>query len=137
MERRDRNEFGGGIVAFARSDIPFWRHKDLEMAQTESVLLEVIINDSKWAILCVHRPPSQSNETFSHDMFKCLDKCSTLLDKHLLLGDLNYDILLATKSKTLTDIMELFDHNSLIKEATCFKKDCLPTLNDVILTNQG
>ena len=31
--------------------------------------------------------------------------------------------------------MELFDYKSLIKEATCFKKDCLPTLNDVILTN--
>ena len=56
-------------------------------------------------------------------------------DNHLLLGDLNYDMLSATKSKTLTDIMELFDYKNLIKEATCFKKDCIPTLNDVILTN--
>ena len=31
--------------------------------------------------------------------------------------------------------MELFDYKNLIKEAKCFKKDCLPTLNDVILTN--
>ena len=76
LERRDRNEFDGGIVAFVRSDIPIRRRKDLEMAQTESVLLEVKFNDSKWAILCVYRPPSQSNETFSHDMFQCLDKCS-------------------------------------------------------------
>ena len=58
---RDRNEFDGGIVAFVRSDIPIRRRKDLEMAQTESVLLEVKFNDSKWAILCVYRPPSQSN----------------------------------------------------------------------------
>ena len=92
LEQRDRNEFGGGIVAFVRSDISIRRRKELEMAQTESVLLEVKINDSKWAILCVYRPPSQSNETFSHDMFQCLDKCSTFFDNHLLLGDLNNDI---------------------------------------------
>ena len=44
-------------------------------------------------------------------------------------------MLSATKSKTLTDIMELFDYKNLIKEATCFKKDCLPTMNNAFLTN--
>ena len=67
--------------------------------------------------------------------FKSLDKCSTLYDNHLLFGDLNYDLLSESKSKPLTDIMELFDYKNLIKGATCFKKDCVPTLNDVILTN--
>ena len=47
LERRDHNEFCGGIVAFVRSDIPIRRRKDLNMAQTESVL-EVKINDSKF-----------------------------------------------------------------------------------------
>ena len=64
LERRDRNEFGGNIVAFVRYDIPIHRRKDLEMAQTESALLEIKIKDSKWAIYVVYRPPSQSNETF-------------------------------------------------------------------------
>ena len=49
-----------------------------------------------------------------------------------MLGDLNYDMLSDTKSKPLTDIMELFDYKNLIKKATCFKKDCLPPLNDGI-----
>ena len=48
-------------------------------------------------------------------MFQCLDKCSTLFDNHLLLGGQNYDMI--SKSKTLTDIMELFDYKNLIKEA--------------------
>ena len=64
LERRDRNEFGGGIAAFVRSYIPIRRRKDLEMAQTESVLLEIKNIDSEWAVLCVHRPPFQYNETF-------------------------------------------------------------------------
>ena len=29
--------------------------------------------------------------------------------------------------------MELFDYKNLTKEATCFKKDCIRTLIDVIL----
>ena len=47
LEQRGHNEFGGDIVAFVRSDIPIQRRKDLKMAQTESVLLEVKINYSK------------------------------------------------------------------------------------------
>ena len=70
-------------------------------------------------------------------MFKCLDKCTTLFDNllHVLLGYLNYDMLSNTKSKHLADILELFDYKKLIKAAICFKKGCLPTLNDVIMTN--
>ena len=46
--------------------------------------------------------------------------------------NLNYDVICFQQ---LNGIMELFDYKNLIKEATCFKKDCLPNLNDVILTN--
>ena len=68
-------------------------------------------------------------------MFKYLAKCTTLFDNHLLLGYLNYDMLSNTKLKPLADIMQLFDYKNLIKQATCFKKDCLPTLNGVIMIN--
>ena len=55
-------------------------------------------------------------------MFKSLDKCSTLYDQHILFGDLNYDLLSEAKFKTLTDLMELFDYENLIKDAPCFKR---------------
>ena len=125
LERRDRNEFGGGVAAFVRTDIPARRRKDLEMQQTESIYYEVNINEIKWAVLCIYRPPSQSNDIFSQELLKCLDKCSTLYDNHILFGDMNYDMLSVNKSKPLIEIMELFD----------YKKGCTPTLNDVILTN--
>lgn len=72
---------------------------------------------------------------FSQELFKCLDKCSFFYENHLPIEDLIYDMLSESKYKTLTDLMELFDYRNLIKDATCFKKDCSPTLNDVILTN--
>jgi hypothetical protein len=46
----------------------------------------------------------------------------------IVIGDLNYDLLCTEKSQTLDDI---------IKEPTCFKKDCNPSLVDVILTNKS
>ena len=78
------------------------------MQQTESIAYEVTINDNKWVFMCVYRPPLKSNETFSQELFRCLDKCTTIYDNHLLLGDLNSDLLSETKSKPLTEIMELF-----------------------------
>ena len=75
------------------------------------------------------------NEIFSQKLFICLDKYSIFCDK-LLIRDINYDMLSKSKFKTMTDLLELFDYKKLIKDATCFKKDCSPTLTDArIFTN--
>jgi hypothetical protein len=41
------------------------------------------------------------------------------------------------KSQTLDDSCDLFDLTNIIKEPTCFKKDCNPSLVDVILANKS
>jgi hypothetical protein len=51
------------------------------------------------------------------------------------MGDLNYDLLCKNKGKTLFDLMELFDLCNLIKEPTCFMKNCKNSLLDVISGN--
>ena len=40
------------------------------------------------------------------------------------------------KSKALTDICDIFDFKNLVKSATCFTKNCTPSLVDVFLTNK-
>ena len=40
------------------------------------------------------------------------------------------------KSQPLNDICDIFDLDQLVKELTCFKKDCVPSLVDVVLTNK-
>ena len=50
-----------------------------------------------------------------------------MYDNHILLGDLNYDLLSETKSKPLTQIMELFDLKNLIIGATSCKTFLLST----------
>ena len=41
-----------------------------------------------------------------------------------------------SKSKTLIDICDIFDLTNMVKSATCFMKNCNPSLVDVILTNK-
>ena len=109
MERKDRNIHGGGIVSYIRSDIPSRRRADLEMNNLESIVYEVILNKTKWCIICIYRPPSMSNNDFSQNFIKCIDRCMTFYDNYIVIGDLNYDLLCENKGKTLFDLMELFD----------------------------
>jgi hypothetical protein len=51
------------------------------------------------------------------------------------MGDLIYDLLCKNKGTPLFDLMELFDLCNLIKEPTCFMKNCKNSPLDVILTN--
>ena len=55
----------------------------------------------------------------------------------MALGDFNCDLLSPIKCKILTGIMEIFDLKNLVKTATCFMKNCKPSLLDVILTNSS
>ena len=54
----------------------------------------------------------------------------------MVTGDLNYDCLEPSKSKTLIDICDIFDLTNMVKSAKCFIKNCIPSLVDVILTNK-
>ncbi|KAL4227059.1 hypothetical protein ACF0H5_015033 [Mactra antiquata] len=135
LERRDRNSFGGGIAAFIRADIPARRRKDLEIVDTETLCFEIILNKTKWLICFVYRPPSMPHLDFFNSMIPCVDKILTQYDNFMLLGDLNFDLLCNQKGKPLSDFIELFHFSNLIKSATCFVKNCTPSLLDCILTN--
>lgn len=135
--RNDRTASGGGLIAYVCSNLPARRRVDLEFQQpVESIVLDVIINYRKWAIIGMYRPPSMENKLFSDLFTKGLDKISTHFDNIMVAGDLNYDHLSPTKCRTLTDLCEIFDLSNLIKSATCFMKHCTPSLVDVILTNK-
>ena len=76
-----------------------------------------------------------ANNEFSQNFTNLLDKCMTYYDNYMVIEDLNYDLLCENKGKTLSELMELFDLTNLVKQATCFMKNCKESLLDVILTN--
>ena len=76
------------------------------------------------------------SKLFSDIFTKRIDKISTHYDNIMATGDLNYDCLDNSRSKSLSAICDFFDFTNLVKSATCFMKHCTPSMVDVILTNK-
>ncbi|XP_069140974.1 uncharacterized protein [Argopecten irradians] len=133
--RRDRNAHGGGLMAYVRADLPSRRRNDLELRDVESIVIECSIQKRKWAFIGTYKPPSMHDNDFMNDAVLSIDRVSTKYDNFMILGDLNFDCLNENKGKTLSDFCDMFDLTNKITEATCFMKDCIPSLVDVILTN--
>ena len=136
--RKDRFAHGGGILAYVRADLPSRRRPDLETATVESIVIETTVCDRKWAILCCYRSPLLSDNVFTSDFTVFMDKLHVHFDNIIVIGDLNYDLSVPTKSKALKSVCDVFDLSSLVKQAT---KTAPPSLIyiyyiDVILTNR-
>ena len=92
------------------------RRPELELnSPIETIVLDVVINNRKWALVGAYRPPSMDNTLFTDLFTKGMDLISTKFDNILILGDLNYDLLDRTKGTTLHDMCDIFDLKNLIK----------------------
>ena len=57
-------------------------------------------------------------------------------DNIIVMGDLNFDILNDKKCQALKDLCDVLDFWQLVLKPTCFMKNGIPLLVDVVLTNQ-
>ena len=136
LHRRDRTFNGGGILSIISSDIPSSRKVNLESEHLENISYEVHVNDKKWLLMGIYKPPSITDNTFSEHFVKIMDKITVKYENYIVFSDLNFDMLNVKKCKPLVDMCDIFDLDQLVKKPTCFKKDCTPSLVDVILTNE-
>jgi exonuclease III len=131
----DRNQYDGGLVTYARSDLACDRRMNLEYQTIESICIEININNRKWLISGLYRPPSLSDSEFTKDYSKTFDKTTTKYENLLILGDLNY-MLVNEKCTALKEVCDIFDLTNMVIDPTYFTKDASASLNDVILTNK-
>jgi hypothetical protein len=96
----------------------------------ENISCEIHINNTKWLIMGIYKPPSVNDADFSENFSKNIDQIIVKYENYIVFGDINFDILNENKCQPLNDICNIF------KEPTCFKKDCVPSLVDVVLTNK-
>ena len=55
--RRDRNEFGGGLMQYVRKGVVCSRVPLFEVASLELICSELTVNKKKWIIYSIYRPP--------------------------------------------------------------------------------
>ena len=117
---------GGGVLIFIREDIPCkLLNKHSSPEGIEGLFIEVNFRKSKWLLFGTYHPPSQKDDFYFDSIGSALDDAySGLYDKILLTGDFNAEI----DETILTDILELYDLDNLVKEKTCFKSLLNPRL---------
>jgi hypothetical protein len=87
-------------MALMNSEFPFSRNNDTEFKDLENICLQVYINDRKWLVMGLCKPPSINNNDFSKYCTKSLDKCMIHYENILVLCDLNFDMLDNQKGTT-------------------------------------
>ena len=88
--RFDRNQHGGGLLIYAREDVPF---KELSVYKApndiECGIIEISLKKQKWLLFSIYRPPSQPETYFFEEIGKGLDLYSSQYESICLIGDFN------------------------------------------------
>ncbi len=108
--RNNHIDTSGGLFAYVLSDIPSQMRKDLETDQLESLCIEVRLGKTKWLIASCFKNPDIKNNDFETFMTPFLDGIIAAYDRFILMGDLNFDMLITGNS--VSHVSDLFDlHN--------------------------
>ena len=90
--RRDRNEFGGGLMQYVRKGVVCNRITAYETQNVESICSELTISKKRWMIFAVYRPPDSANlNSFFTELSTSANLALEKYDNIIVLGDFNVD----------------------------------------------
>ena len=134
--RKDRNKYGGGLVAYTRGDLPCRRRTDLEKLfhnSIENIIIETHVRKEKWLFIGVYKPPTAKNDHLFQNLENLLNDVRTDFKSIYIIGDMNIDILPGPTK--LLSFMDNFGLKNIIEGPTCHKSVVSPSLIDLILTD--
>ena len=109
--RRDRNNFGGGLLFYVNENIPFG---ELTTEQTDTnfeiIFLKMTLRTRKWLVIGLYKPPNQKEEYFKKNLGVVFNNYFSKYE-HILLGDVN----LTTSNKYLADFMTFRNYSNLTR----------------------
>ena len=115
--RRDRNRFGGGLILYINENIPCRPLNDHPtFLNLELIAIEIHQNKSRWLLIGIYKPTSQSNKEFTNRLSSVSDYYSPKYENLILIGDFN----LAIENQHLDALIQAYNLNNLINKPTCF-----------------
>ena len=135
VHRKDRNEYGGGLLVYVKASLPHRQLNDFDFGDNsvECMVIEAFLKREKVIFIFVYKPPCVSNDRLIVQLSKRLDKYLSEVKSIFIIGDININ--LQCIPKPFQDFMCGYSLCNVVKEPTCFKSVSNPTLIDVILTN--
>ena len=136
--RRDRNEFGGGLMQYVRKGVVCSRVFLFEVASLELICSELTVNKKKWIIYSIYRPPEPRDlDSFFSALSISLNSALDKYDNVILMGDININTFDKEDgaNQKLVNFCDVFGLSDLVTAKTCFTKTSSSSI-DVILTNR-
>ena len=136
--RRDRNEFGGGLMQFVRKGVVCNRVSSFESPNIEIICSDLMVCKKRWAIFSIYRPPDASNlELFFRELSSSLNSAMDKYDNVMIMGDINIDThdIQHPGYTRLSSFCDVFGLSNLVNDKTCFTKNHSTSI-DVMLTNK-
>ena len=131
--RLDRNENGGGLLVYFRSDIPSHQLNSFKFSDgIECISFEMNLRKKKWVLFSVYRPPTQSQDHLFENLGRALDHYSETYENFMFIGDFN----MTETEEQLKNFLDLYSLKNLVKEPTCYKSHT-PKWIDLVLTNRN
>ena len=75
MYRRYRNQHGGGVLSYIRSDVPNRRLTDIDTNDLDIIINEIYLQKVKCIVIAVYRPPNCDANVFLDKMQSIVDDC--------------------------------------------------------------
>ena len=136
--RRDRNEFGGGLMQYVRKGVVCNRVSAFESPYIMIICSDLMVCKKSWAIFSIYRPPDASNlELFFRELSFLLNSALDKYENVMIMGDINigtHDFQHPGYTK-LISFCDVFGLSNLVKDKTCFTKNHRSSI-DVMLTNK-
>ena len=130
--RKDRNRYGGGVLAFVPTFRKAIRRQDLELDGVDSLWLELRPKTGRDILLAVAYHPPAPN--IFHDIVMSIENSLMENKEVIIIGDLNCNMLTSNSlSGNLQQFLEEYGFSQLIMDPTRVTSDS-QTLIDIIAT---
>ena len=116
--RKDRiSNTGSGLLVYIRDNLFAKRRPDLEIAELESLCIEICNNSKKFLLVCIYRPPNARAISWDH-IDSLFDKCIESDLDCIFLGDINVDVLTISNSHKFSRSCERLGLKNVVQEPT-------------------
>ena len=133
VQRKDRNNSGGGLLIYAKENIKIDRKSELENDVDETIWVEVHAKGHSFLLCSTYRPEWSGAEYWIR-LNHAIGLAYQISDKIVLVGDLNSN-LLASQNNKLKEIINLFNLINVIDKPTRTTDFSRTLLDPIILSD--
>ncbi|XP_071123950.1 uncharacterized protein [Mytilus edulis] len=131
--RKDRNNFGGGLMIYVKDDIGIVRKSELENPFDETLWVEIRAKGQNFLLCHSYRPPNADTDFWAR-LNHAIETAFQFNENIVITGDLNSDLFNVNNNK-LIDTMDLFNLRNVIDKATRVTDKSSTLLDPIIISD--